>query len=487
MIATRVRLLPQQNAFRKCAAKWAAARGGVGSGKTTGVVWYALQRLEQYPRAAHFVVGADYEQLRRGFFQTLLGILENTLGWEAGKDFNYRETPSPMLTFRHSGARLRALSAEQAERIRSVEVQTLICEEPPTWQHGQHVFRVLIGRLRHSQRSARMYPALQPQGRMTFNPPPVGTWLHKLIAEQWPGEQYPCWRFSLRDNVLMSGLAEYVRQLEAMYPPELWPVEIDGEWGTLGGDVYRGFDLAVHAVDPPTGLPPIALDPTRPILWALDFNVEWMASVVCQVHEQMQVVRGTKTEPGKIPVAVYGPAVEGWQRDIIYCLDQIFLHDAGTPDAVDAFVARYGEMSKKVGVYLYGDPSGGARAQAISSHSAARSNWEIVLAGLRDAGIPVTVCVRTHAPAVMDRINAVRAQFRTGAGVGFLIDAQRCPDVITDFQSVQFKTGSNDIDKSDHSDAGLRRTHLSDAIGYLIDVHRRARAGERLEYQHMAR
>jgi hypothetical protein len=478
-------MLRNQAEFFACERKWAAARGGVGSGKTMAMAWWIIARMREYPRANHVVVGADYEQLRRGFFPSLIGVLEEDLGWERGRDFAYRESPTPLVRFTKSGARLRSMSAELAQRVRSVEVQTLYCEEPQTWHNGAgaETFRAIAGRLRHSRSSAQLYPQLPLHGRMTFNPPAVGTWLYKLVTEQWLRDRYPCFRFSLRDNVLLHGQQEYIRQIEAMYPPDRWPVEIDGEWATLGGDVYRNFDLRLHAVEPPDPLPPMALDPRRPILWSLDFNVEWMASVICQVYAQRRIVTGVENVPGKPPMSIYGSECPGWQRDIVYCLDEIFLRDCGTPEVVEEFVNRYGEVARNVGVYLYGDATGGARAQAITSRAAARSNWEIVLAALIAAKIPVTVCVRQGNPAVWDRTNAVNAQFRSGDGIGFLVDAHRCQNLITDFQAVRYKPGTNDILKDSNTEEGRRLTHLSDALGYLIEVHRAVSRGEQPNFK----
>lgn len=479
-----IQMLRKQAEFFTCERRWAGAKGGVGSGKTMSMVWWMLQRLRDYPRANHVVVGSDYDQLRRGFFPSLLGVLEEDLRWQYGLDFSYRENPTPMIRL-PSGARLRSMSAELAQRVRSIEIQSLYCEEPQTWHNGAgaDTFRAIASRLRHSRITTQIYPDMPLQGRMTFNPPAVGTWLHQLVTEQWAREAYPLWTFSLRDNLLLRGREEYIAQLEAMYPPEQWPVEIDGEWATIGGDVYRGFDTTVHGMDPPAPLPKIALDPERPLMWSLDFNVGWMASVVCQVYAQRRISVGFENVPGKPPRQLYANEVPHWQRDVIYCLDEIFLRDSGVPDALAEFLLRYGEIAKRVGVYLYGDPAGGARAQTMSAQAAAKSPWEIILAGLISAKIPVTVCVRTAAPAVIDRINAVRAQFRTGDGVGFVVDTHRCPNLVTDFQAVRFKPGTNEIDKDKKTEQGRKLTHLSDALGYLIDVHRRQSRGERLDFQ----
>lgn len=473
----RVRLLKQQNQFRRLKAKWAAARGGVGSGKTTGAIWWLLERLESYPKAAHFVVGADYEQLRRGFFQSLLGILENVLGWEAGRDFKYRETPSPMLTIVRSGARLRALSAEQAERIRSVEIQTLYCEEPPTWNNGENVFRVLFGRLRPSIRSSMLYPDMQPQGRMTFNPGgepgvPVGSWLYKILEEQWPAEGWPCLRFSLRDNVLMDGLGEYVHMLEVMFPEHLWEAEIDGHYKTVGGSVYRNYDSRIHNGDAPACFPAKTLQP-RPLCWTLDFNVHKMCSIIGQYHAQREISLGYFPDKAK------GLSVERkqredptWQRKVLYLLDEIVLRDAGAEDVVTEFLLRYGDHVRKHGLYLYGDPSGDARNQAMSSKAAVRTNWAAIIAALGRAGVTVangklSLRILNDHPSVGDRINMVNVQMRDVDGTGMIVDAQRCPDFISDLQQVAYKPGTNDLDKRNPE-----LTHMSDAAGYMIWVER---------------
>lgn len=472
----KLRMLPKQLAFAACKAKWAGARGGVGSGKTIGVVYYVLNRLRDYPKHSCFVVGADFEQLRRGFFESTRNVLEG-LHMEDGRDFRYRESPSPMLLFlrgRSKGARIRALSAEQAERIRSVEIQTLICEEPPTWKAGggETVFSVLGGRLRHSQRTATLYPEMQPQGRMTFNPPAVGTWIHNLVQNVWPALGFPCWKMSVRENTIMTDLEGFIGNVKMSTPEDRWPVEIDGEWATTGGGVYRYFDASIHGGPPPAGLPPKVLDRSKPLLWCLDFNVGWMASVVAQAHIQTLKSLGWIHDGQRPPYESIGSSVADWQRRIFYVLDELFLPDCGTEDVVAEFIRRHGDHARYAGVVLYGDASGGGRSQQLSSTASARSNWEILVQRLRAAGINVTMRVQSQNPAPLDRINAMNLQFRQPSGYGVLVDTIACPELVLDWFQVRFKPGTNDIDKGDTSEAGKKRTHLSDAVGYMIWVER---------------
>lgn len=463
-----IRMLPKQLEFLSCKADWAAAKGGVGSGKTMAMVWWMIRRLETYPEANHVVVGADYDQLRRGFFQSLVGVLEEDLGFEMGRDFSYRENPTPLVRLLHNGARLRSMSAELAQRVRSAEFQSVYCEEPQTWHNGNgaDTFRAVSGRLRHSRKSSSAYADMPLQGRMTFNPPAIGSWLYDLVQKQWANRDWPCLTFSLRDNKLLPGLDDYVAQIESMYPPDRWPVEIEGDWGTFGGVVYRQYDARVHAGKAPDGLPAKELWPA-PILWTHDFNVHKMCSIVCQQFTQAQISLGYQPHAQGPPREAFRNVVDGWQKRVLYAHDEIVLHDAGTPDVVAEFLKRYGDHARKHGVFLYGDPSAG-RGQSISSTAAVRTAWDDIITSLRNASVPLTLRVHSASPSPGDRVNMVNAQFINRDGFGFLMDADRCADLENDFRLVAYKEGTNDLDKTTNKNI----THSSDALGYLIYVER---------------
>jgi hypothetical protein len=67
-------------------------------------------------------------------------------------------------------------------------------------------------------------------------------------------------------------------------------------------------------------------------------------------------------------------------------------------------------------------------------------------------------------PSVRDRINLTNSRLRSAAGdIGMLVDF-KCKELIMDFEQVAFKANSYQIDK----DRDRLRTHLSDALGYLL-------------------
>ena len=67
-------------------------------------------------------------------------------------------------------------------------------------------------------------------------------------------------------------------------------------------------------------------------------------------------------------------------------------------------------------------------------------------------------------PAVKDRINAVNARLKNARGESMLFVDPKCRELIADFEQVTYKDNTMEIDKN----KDRRRTHLSDALGYLI-------------------
>jgi hypothetical protein len=72
--------------------------------------------------------------------------------------------------------------------------------------------------------------------------------------------------------------------------------------------------------------------------------------------------------------------------------------------------------------------------------------------------------VPTSNPPVRDRIGRVNAKLRNASGdVDMTIDP-KCKELILDFEQVTYKEDSAEVDKL----KDRRRTHLSDALGYLV-------------------
>jgi hypothetical protein len=88
----------------------------------------------------------------------------------------------------------------------------------------------------------------------------------------------------------------------------------------------------------------------------------------------------------------------------------------------------------------------------VEEHFAANSNMK------------VTYRVPRSNPGVRERINLTNKTLRSASGhTGLAVDP-KCNELIKDFEQVCYKANTNAIDK----DRDRLRTHLSDALGYLL-------------------
>lgn len=478
-------MLPAQIEQVEYDLKWGASRGGNGAGKTVGWAhWLWLKRMEVYPLSGFVATGASYRQLDEGIYKTLQDTW-NDHGLRLNRDYQYWRGVggAPRLRLIHNGATIYAWSADMALRVKGSNVQTLVLEEPQTWgPRAQEAWEAISTRLRMNSRVSAIYPDLKPQGRISFNPTNVGHghWLYNLLEVSWPKEGYRVWQMSSRANTILAEQdPEYVHNLETSRDESRWPVEIEGEYATSGGDVYRKYNSDINGKNPALlypGLPALGLAPQE-LLWALDFNVGLQCSTISQAHVQQPF---TIYENGR---SIIRMPITGTQRRSFYTFGEIKLPRAGAEDAVAEFVKIYGEHARRYGVTVYGDSTGGAQSSMVSGDSAILSNWDAIYWGLYNAGIAATFKVQSRNPNPWERVNAVNSQFHTSGGTGghsagrdgygAFIDALACPRLVQDFAEVPKTPNKNDIDKSDKSEAGLLRTHMSDAYGYMIWLERK--------------
>jgi hypothetical protein len=153
-------------------------------------------------------------------------------------------------------------------------------------------------------------------------------------------------------------------------------------------------------------------------------------------------------------------------------VDEIVISRASTEQACEEFHQRFPQHRK--GIVIYGDATG-ARMQTAGS-----SDYQIVQSYFRREGYTdVEYKVPRSNPPVRERVELVNAKLRSAAGdIRLLVDG-KCRELIRDFEEVSYKAGTTAIDK----DKNPKRTHLSDALGYLVwqECRIQAPVGERPE------
>ena len=80
------------------------------------------------------------------------------------------------------------------------------------------------------------------------------------------------------NRFLLDAVPDFYERLKSSYDEKFYRQEVLGEYlSAHSGLVYRDFQRHEHVVD-------VVADPNRPLLWALDFNVDPMSSIVAQMH-----------------------------------------------------------------------------------------------------------------------------------------------------------------------------------------------------------
>jgi len=187
------------------------------------------------------------------------------------------------------------------------------------------------------------------------------------------------------------------------------------------------------------------------LYWSLDFNVSPMSAVVCRIEDQS------------------GPQdrLSGRRVRIVHVLDEIVLPNSNTAEMCEAFVSRvrsWGRLAPSYTVRLYGDAAGAARS------TAGHSDYEIIRQFFRtQPDFHVSYHAKSANPLVRDRVNAVNAMLYNHQGERRLLVNPCCKQLIRDLERVSWKADSHDnlLPQLEKTNPGL--THVSDALGYLIE------------------
>jgi hypothetical protein len=246
-------------------------------------------------------------------------------------------------------------------------------------------------------------------------------WVYqRFISDPKPGYEAVLAK-PLENRFLLKSAPDFYERLRKSYDEQFYQQEALGQYVNLSGSlVYHGFARREH-------VRPMSVERRAPLLWALDFNVDPMSSVVVQVIG------------GEVRV-----------------LDEIVLRHASTRDACEQFQARFG--NHEAGIVVYGDASGrAAKTSGLSDYEAIREYF-------RETRIETRYRVPKSNPPVRARVAAVNGKLKAANGVVRLWVDPKCRELIKDFEQVGYQEDSNEVDK----DKDRRRTHLSDALGYLV-------------------
>lgn len=397
--------LPSQERFHRSDARFKGFSGPIGSGKSQALCQEAIRLSYLNPGRTGLIGAPTYPMLRDATMAALLEVLNgNEIPYDHLKTEN-------VLVLHHTGSRILLRAVDEFERLRGTNLAWFGVDELSYAPEG--AWLRLEGRLRDPKASKLTgFAVWTPKG---FD------WVYRRFIERQAAGYEVVLAQPYENRFLLDKVPDFYDRLKDSYDETFYRQEVLGDYLNAGGSlVYSAFSRAVNVT-------PGVFNPALPLCWAVDFNVDPMSSVVAQVS-----------------------------RGEVRVLDEIVLHRATTDQACRELERRWG--LPKGGIIVYGDASGAAM------QTTGLSDYQVIRDFFAGRAARVTYKVPRSNPAVRDRINAVNARLKSARGESLLFVDARCKELIADFEQVTYKDNTMEIDKN----KDRRRTHLSDALGYLI-------------------
>lgn len=398
--------LPSQSRFHQSKARFKGFSGPIGSGKSQALCQEAI-RLAYVNKGRLGLLGAPtYPMLRDATQTTLFEILDRSgIPYEHSKAEN-------TVALTDTGSRILFRPVEEFDRLRGINLAWFGLDELTYTQEDAWV--VLEGRLR-DPKATRLcgFACWTPRG---FD------WVYRRFMQERVEGYEVIVAEPFENRYLLERIPDFYERLKRSYDAKLYEQEVMGQYISLNaGLVYHAFNRAEHTAE-------VGVDPTLPLLWALDFNVDPMCSVVAQISgETVRVVA------------------------------EIVLSRLTTREACEEFGARFPQHW--AGICVYGDASG--------SHmqTAGTTDYQVIREFFHGAGYrDVSYKVPRANPPVRERVGLVNAKLHSASAETHLVIDRKCAELIKDLEQVTYKPESSVIDK----DRDPKRTHLSDALGYLM-------------------
>jgi phage terminase large subunit len=398
--------LPSQKKFHDSKARFKGFAGPIGSGKSAALCQEAIRLSYLNPGRTGLIGSPTYPMLRDSTLTALLETLnDNDIPFELNKaDF--------VLTMKHTGSRILLRAVDEFERLRGTNLAWFGLDELTYTMEG--AWLRLEGRLRDPKATLHCgFAVWTPKG---FD------WVYrKFVSHRVEGYE-AIHAKPFENRFLLEQVPDFYERLRGSYDESFYRQEVLGDYlNVQGGLVY-------HAFSRERNVRRIEVDRARPVIWALDFNVDPMCSVIAQVERN-----------GGVSV-----------------LDEIALQRATTEQACEEFEKRFG--LPRAGVVVYGDASG------ASMNTTGYSDYQVIRSYFGGRLAKVEYRVPKANPPVRDRVSLVNARLRNARDEVQLFVDPRCKELIEDFEQVSYREESTQVDK----DKDRRRTHLSDALGYLI-------------------
>ncbi len=402
MTTTKIKLFPKQLDFYRIRAREALLEAGIGYGKSRVASLWLANCTQKYPGTNWIMAARDYRQLKTSVDREFEYYLHDI--FKLQRDIDYRKiNGSPIeYQFIRTGSKIFGFGAQNYDTaFRAGNYNGAWGDEVDFWK--PEAVKALRGRIRVAPEMIRWTSS--PYG---FN---------HIYEDFYINQIGPVINATSYENPTLS--QEYFENLRASYDERMFRQEVLAErLNITQGRIYYAFDRDKHVQE-------IEYDPQYPLWAGVDFNVDPMTATIGQI-------KPVRCADGKI-------------RQVLHCIDEVYLRDSNTPALCAAILSRYG-----ANVTIVPDSTGNKRGTTSSTNitdiQILRQHFKKISPGLN--------------PYRVDRYAAVNGAFHND----LVLISTRCENLIKDLESVTYREGTDQPDISQNK----LLTHCSDNMGYLI-------------------
>jgi hypothetical protein len=397
---------------------------GLGSGKTRGVVYTALDRAARNGEIPTYVVEPTVPMIRKILVPTFREVLDE-LEMVRGADYTYNKVDH-LLTVRLAGrwCPIQFESSHDPERLKGPNIGTAIVDEAGI--HHPDMWRHLPPRCRHPKAAVRQFIAVgTPEGMDTFQEWAEGPW-----DESKRGSRNVIRAQTYDNTFLKPSPQEYVRTKLSHLDETDIDQYVRGLFVARGTRVYRSFRRDEHGQPTPQGLHGVKF------YVGADFNFGKMCWVV-------GIQRGSED---------------------LHIIGEVVKRDITTEDQARALISYLQERIVRMQPNAYVTTEEIIRRTTIhvdpSARNASVRAYKSDVVTLRDMGFEVW-CAHETIP-IRDRVMTVNARFRSNH---LFVDVAECPELLRTLE----KQGRDKMGMPEkHTDPERDLSGSGDGCGYLL-------------------
>jgi len=211
--------------------------------------------------------------------------------------------------------------------------------------------------------------------------------------------------------------------------PKDYNEQFNASWEQAGGLIFYTFKEHIHIKDSIC-----QYQPHLPLYIGMDFNVDPMCWVVCQIRENHPICPGEK---------------------LLVALDEVFIRNTNTPESLNMLYKKYAFHKERV--YFCGDAASHQRRT-----SASISDYLHIVNFKPANWTDRKVLIPNKNPGLADRFSVCNSVIQSAEGTVRFYVHSKCKRLIDDLNYRAYKEGTSD--PNDQDDAG----HMTDALGYLM-------------------